>query len=154
MNKNFQRFLIVWAGQFISAIGAGLTGFAVGVHVFQETGSATNFAMVLLCSFLPAVLLRPLGGVLADRFDRRLMMLAGATGSALSIAGILLAVLSGYGMAVVYMGFLLTSSFLALNNPAYKACVTSTPTEDESSTAGGLIPLASSRPYIFYPAIA
>ena len=70
-NSFYQRFLIVWLGQFISSIGSGLTAFALGIYVFQLTHSATNYSLILLASFLPALLLKPIGGTLADRVPRR-----------------------------------------------------------------------------------
>ena len=65
-NKIPPLFLIVWLGDFISTIGSGLTAFALGVYVFKLTGQATSVGMVVLFTFLPALLLRPIGGVLAD----------------------------------------------------------------------------------------
>ena len=40
--SNFSKFLLLWAGEFISAIGGGLTSFGLGVYVFQQTGSAAS----------------------------------------------------------------------------------------------------------------
>ena len=41
-----KRFLVLWTGQFISAIGGGLTSFGLLVYVFQKTGSAAGMALV------------------------------------------------------------------------------------------------------------
>ena len=55
--SNFSKFLLLWAGEFISAIGGGLTSFGLGVYVFQQTGSAGSMALVTLLAFLPTLLL-------------------------------------------------------------------------------------------------
>ena len=84
-DKSFSKFLTVWSGQFLSMVGSGLTGFALGVYAFERTQMATSTALVILLSFVPSLLLRPFGGVLADRFDRRLMMIIGDLGSAIGL---------------------------------------------------------------------
>lgn len=76
-HKSFGKFLTIWAGEWISSIGSGLTAFALGVYVYQLTLTATSVALITLCAFLPSIVLSPIGGVLADRFDRRLMMIMG-----------------------------------------------------------------------------
>jgi len=83
-NKNFKGFFIIWLGQLMSAIGSGLTAFALGVYVFQKTQSATSFSLIILFSFLPSFILHPFGGVLADRFDRKNMMIIGDLGATLT----------------------------------------------------------------------
>src|SRR4051794_41847584 len=55
-------FLTVWLGQLISIIGSGMSGFALGIHVLQETGSATQFALISLSSVLPRAILSPVAG--------------------------------------------------------------------------------------------
>lgn len=49
-------FLVIWFGQFISTLGSGLTGFALGVWVYQQTGSATQFALTTFFYVMPTVL--------------------------------------------------------------------------------------------------
>jgi len=57
-----KTFLTIWLGQVVSLVGSGLTGFALGVWVFEQTGSATQFALIGLSAVLPRVLLSPLAG--------------------------------------------------------------------------------------------
>lgn len=66
-----KKFLIIWVGELLSTIGSGLTAFGLGVYVYQRTGMATSTALVSLLALLPTVLLGPIAGVLADRYDRR-----------------------------------------------------------------------------------
>ena len=49
-----KTFLIVWVGQVVSILGSSMTGFALGVWVFQQTGSAASFALTLLSNMLPS----------------------------------------------------------------------------------------------------
>ena len=64
--NNYGRFLLLWAGEFISSIGGGLTSFGLGLYIFQKTGSAADMAFLTLIGFLPALILRVPAGVLAD----------------------------------------------------------------------------------------
>lgn len=61
----------------MSSIGSGLTSFGLGVYIFRQTGSAADMALVTLLAFLPTLLLSVPAGVLADRYDRRLLMMVG-----------------------------------------------------------------------------
>jgi len=60
-HKSFSFFMVVWTGQLLSRIGNGITAFSLGVYLFQKTGSTTTYSMLLLCAFLPSVLLTPVG---------------------------------------------------------------------------------------------
>ena len=93
--SNFPKFMLLWAGELISAVGGGLTSFGLGVYVFGQTGSAASMALVTLLAFLPTLLLSVPAGVLADRYDRRLLMMLGDGCSALGILYILLCMMRG-----------------------------------------------------------
>lgn len=83
--RNFKRFLLLWAGELVSSIGGGLTSFGLGVYIFKQTGSAANMALITLLVFLPTLLLSVPAGGLADRYDRRLLMMLGDGYSAVGI---------------------------------------------------------------------
>lgn len=153
--KSYPKFLLVWAGQLMSGLGNGMTAFALGVYVYRQTQSATNFAMVSLCLFIPSILLRPLGGVLADRFDRRFLIIGGDLGSAVAVLFLLMCTLSGnLSLWRIYLGVGINSIFTALQAPAYKASVTDLLTADQFAKAGGLVQLASSAQHLFSPVAA
>jgi MFS transporter, DHA3 family, macrolide efflux protein len=83
--KSFTVFLIIWAGQLLSKVGSGISAFALGVYLLQQTGSSSSYSFLLLAAFLPAVMLAPVGGVIADRKDRKQMMAVGDLGSSLGV---------------------------------------------------------------------
>jgi DHA3 family macrolide efflux protein-like MFS transporter len=120
-----RTFLVVWAGQLISVSGTALTGFGLQVWVFLETGSVTRLALVSLAYALPAVLLSPLAGVVVDRVDRRLAMLAADVVAGIST--LLIAVLFFTHSLQLWHIYLL-SGFGALGNtfqsPAWMAAIT------------------------------
>ena len=153
--SNYSKFLLLWSGELISAIGSGLTSFGLGVYVFQKTGSAANMALVALLAFLPTLLLSAPAGVLADRYDRRLLMMAGDGLSALGLVYILVCML--FGGAKLYqicIGVFISSVFSSLLEPSYRATVTDLLTEGEYSRASGMVSIAGSARYLFSPLIA
>lgn len=152
---SFTRFLIIWIGQLISNIGSGLTAFSLGVFAFEKTQSATHYSLIILFAFLPSYLLKPVGGTISDRLDRRLMIMIGDLGSALGLIFILLLFFSGnHSMWVIYSGVAFSSIFVALQNPAYKASVTDLLDEEAYSKASGLMQLSESSRFLISPIIA
>ena len=155
MNSNYRKFLLLWSGEIISAIGGGLTSFGLSVYVFQETESAGSMALVALLAFLPTLLLSAPAGVLADRYDRRLLMMEGDGLSALGVLYILICMLTGKAMLYqICIGVFISSVFTSLLEPAYRATVTDLLTKDEYSKASGMVSIAGSARYLISPLIA
>jgi MFS transporter, DHA3 family, macrolide efflux protein len=149
-----KKFLIIWLGELISNIGSGMTAFGLGVYVWQLTHSAVDVSMVEMAALLPMILLAPAAGVLADRYDRRVLMILGDSISALGL--IVMLVLMNTGHIQVWqiclcVGF--GSAFAALLDPAYKATITDLLTEDEYAKASGMVSIASSSKFLISPII-
>ena len=153
--SQYNKFLIIWFGEFISSIGSGLSSFGLGVYVFQMTGRATDVSIVTLCAFLPSVLLNPVSGVLADRFDRRLMMILGDSLSAIGLVVMLVLIQAG-NIAIwqICACVAISSVFVSLLEPAYRATITDMLDEKQFAKAGGMVQLASSAKYLLSPVIA
>ncbi len=153
--KPFTPFFIVWIGQFASSIGSGLTAFSLGIYAFEATHSATSYSLIILFGFLPSFLLQPIGGVLSDRYDRRLMMILGDIGSAVGLVFLLCMLYAGMeSMWMLYLGAAFSSVFAAVHNPAYKASVTDLVDSDSYAKASGLVQLAESSRYLISPIVA
>jgi MFS family permease len=107
-----RTFVIIWFGQVISIVGSSLTHFGIGVWIFQQTGDAMPFALTVLFGSLPNVLLLPVAGSLADRWNRRWLMILADTGNALATLG--LVVLLATGTLQVWHIYLLSAIGSAL----------------------------------------
>lgn len=155
MKHSLNKFILIWLGQLISNIGNGMTAFAIGIYVYQESGSLINFSSILLCQFLPAILLRPLGGVLADRYSRKSLIMIGDLGSAIGVL-IILFTISNQEIIMwrIYLGLALGSLFMALQNPAYKAIVTDLVARKDYAKVSGLVQLAFSAQHLISPLLA
>jgi MFS family permease len=154
-NKAMKKFKILVAGQLISSIGSGLTDFGLAIYVLALTGSVTATSIVMICSFLPSILLAPVGGVLADRYDRRVMMTLGELFSGLSLVICLVGLMSANpSIVLICIGVGVSSIFKALMEPAFKATITDLLSEEDFAKAGGMVQIANSAKLIISPAIA
>lgn len=150
-----KKFVAIWIGELISSIGSGMTAFAVSIYVYQLTGSATWVSVAALLAYLPTILLNPVGGILADRYDRRLMMICGDSFSAVGLLFIFVSIQTGHaGVLPVCIGVTISSVFVALLEPAYKATVTDLLTEEEYAKASGLVQMAGASKYLISPFVA
>ncbi len=126
-NRNFTLLLL---GQVFSLIGNYTLKFALSMYVLERTGSAAIFAGLLAVATVPQVLLAPIGGLLADRLNRRNMMVAL---DALSGSAVFLTFLGSGGLHVMSQEgpSLLLISILqvvlgilgAFESPTVQACV-------------------------------
>ncbi|MBE6014939.1 MAG: MFS transporter [Lachnospiraceae bacterium] len=154
-NSNFGKFMLLWAGELISSIGGGLTSFGLGVYVFNQTGSAAGMAIVTLLGFLPTLILSVPAGVLADRYDRRILMMIGDGCSGLGIIYILICMMTGEAsLWQICLGVFVSAAFSALLEPSYRATISDMLTKEEFSKASGLVSLAGSARYLFSPVLA
>ena len=155
MSSGMKKFFLLWMGELISSIGGGLTSFGLGVYVFQKTGSAAGMALVTLLGFLPTLLFTVPAGVLADRYDRRVLMMIGDGCSGLGILYIFLCMLHGEANLVqICIGVFVSAIFSSLLDPSYRATITDLLSKEEFSKASGLVSLAGSARYLFSPVIA
>ncbi|MFP2958572.1 MFS transporter [Myxococcus sp. 1LA] len=78
-------FSLIWLGQLVSSLGTGLTQFSVGVFVYQNSDSVTEYSLASFFGFLPMVLLAPVAGSMVDRSNRQRVMLLADLGAMTSI---------------------------------------------------------------------
>ncbi len=153
--KDLRAFLTIWVGQFISLLGSGLTSFAIGVWIFQQTGQATPFALTVLLGNLPPLLLLPLAGSLADRWNRKALMLLADTGNALTTLALFILLLLGDLQAWhIYLLVALGSTFSAFQEPAYTASVSLIVPKKDLTRANGIAQTAQAIQSIITPLIA
>lgn len=150
-----KNFLIIWMGELISSIGGGMTAFALTIYALKVTNSVSAVSLITLLAFLPTVLLSPLGGLLADHYDRRLLMIIGDSFSALGLVYILWQLkLGASDLSPIYFGVIISAVFSSLVEPAYRATVSDLLTEKEYGKASGMVQLASNARYLISPALA
>jgi MFS family permease len=115
-------YFAVWMGALVSTIGTWMETVSMGVYVTQETGRAEWTGGIVALTFLPSVVLSPVGGALADRFDRRAYVALG-TVVQLVLAGVLTLLAFTHQLSVPAVGVvsLLNGCASTLTNPAFSA---------------------------------
>jgi MFS family permease len=119
-----RNYRLYFFGQIVSVSGTWMQGVAQSWLVLQLTGSGTALGLVLGAQFLPTLLGGPLGGVVADRFPKRRLLLM--TNTAAGLLALVLGLLTATGLVQLWMVFVL--AFLlgitnALDNPARQTFV-------------------------------
>jgi MFS family permease len=153
--QGFKTFGIIWFGQLISLVGSGMTGFALGIWVFQETGSVTQFALISLFVTLPTILLAPFAGALVDRWDRRWVLILSDAGAGLSTLIVALLLFSGrLEVWHIYLTSGLSSAFSSFQWPAYTAATTLLVPKRHFGRASGMTQFGQAAAQIISPALA
>lgn len=153
--RSMRTFLIIWVGQLFSLTGSQLTGFALGVWVYQQTDSVTQFTLISLFAVLPNLLISPLAGPLVDRWDRRRTMILSDVGSGLStltMAGLLFS--GQLEVWHIYIAAGVSSLFSAFQAPAYMASISLLVPPSQLGRANGMVQMAHGLAQLIAPAIA
>jgi MFS family permease len=139
----------------VSLFGSHLTSFVLGVWIFQQTRSATNFALISFFAIMPEMLLSPLAGAMVDRWNRRWLMIAGNAGAALAtITLILLAIAGRLSIWPAYAIVAISSGFQAVQYPALSASTPLLVPARHLSRANALVEFGNSAALITAPFIA
>jgi MFS family permease len=150
-----RSFLILWFGQFVSSIGTGLGSFALGVWVFQTTGSTTQFALIGVVTGLALIVMNPVGGALADRRDRRQLMILGNAGSGLTSLLIAALLLTGrLQVWHVYPIVFVLMSCMALQGPALLSSISLLVPREQLARSSGMMQTARAVSLIIGPLAA
>jgi MFS family permease len=145
----------MWAGQFVSALGSGLTSFALGVWIYQRTASTTQYALVIFCAALPALIVLPLSGPLIDRWNRKHLLIGcDLMGAASSAAIGLLAWLEALTLPYACLIVAVAAAAGAFQFPAYSATVTLLVPREQLGRASGMTQLAFAVPPMIVPLLA
>ncbi len=154
-STGMRAFITIWIGQLISLIGSQLTAFALGVWVYDTTRSVLMLSLTQVAYSLPFVVLSPLSGVLADRWNRRTAMIVSDAGAGLAVAVTGFLYLRGHLLPwMVIPANLLMASFTTLMWPAYTASVTLLVPKEHYGRANGFVQLGEALPQIAGPALA
>jgi len=150
-----RTFAIVAGGQFVSILGSSLTAFALGIWVYQQTGSVTLLSLLILAASFPGVLISPLAGAVADRSDRRRVMLA--SDSVAGVATMVVAALILSGRCELWHLFVLAAISAVANafqEPAYTASIPLLVPKRHLGRASGFAQFSQGLARIITPLIA
>jgi predicted MFS family arabinose efflux permease len=113
-------FRLLWAGGLISSLGSWLLTLAIPTHIFLVTGSLRATGLTVAAEYLPLLILGPVAGVFADRWDRRRLMIGTNLFCAASVTAMLLGTAPGRYW-VLYAALIAENAGVVLNTPAWQA---------------------------------
>ncbi|HEY6201612.1 MAG TPA: MFS transporter [Candidatus Limnocylindria bacterium] len=122
--RRHRSFRLLWSGQLVSNVGTQMRLVALPYQIYLLTGSPFHVGLLGLFQALPLISLPLLGGVLADRADRRRVLIA--TQSGLMASSLVLALVTQLGSTELWILYALTAvsaSFSAFDQPARGALV-------------------------------
>jgi MFS family permease len=128
------RFLRLWLGQGISFVGDAVSMVALVILIVQITGSASAVGGALVARLLPT-LASPLAGVLADRLDRRIVLVASDLARAILVLGMVFA----RDLVILYVLIFLMGLARTLFNPTVRAAFPSVVGGGDLTRANSLI---------------
>jgi MFS family permease len=132
-----------------------MTSFALGVWVYQETGSITQFALISFSVVLPSVAFGPLAGALVDRWDRRQVMIISDAGGCLSILSVIMLVLFGKLESWhIYLVVFIGGIFDTLRWPAFTAATTQLVPKEQWGRSSGMLQIIQASTVLISPLIA
>lgn len=131
--------LTVWFGQLVSSAGSAITAFVLGVWVFEQTGSTTQFAMLMLSAVVPGILISPFAGIWADRYNRRVLMVVADLTGGVGTASLLTLVLTDHlATWQIYPLTMLTAAAAAVHGIAFSSTLPALVAAANLSKANGL----------------
>lgn len=147
-------FLLLWGSQTVSSLGTAMTEYALVVWVYGQQGTASSVTLLTLCTFLPTILFRFIAGTLADRWNKKRIMLVC---DAFAACGTLL-VLGLHSLALLRVWHLYVINFVlsfmnAFQIPASYVATSLLVPHKHYARAGGMQSFAGSATSILAPAL-
>ena len=146
-----KNFVLLIMGQLTSLFGNFILKLALSMYVLEVTGSAAIFAGILSVATIPTIILSPLGGILADRADRRNIMVAldGLTGMSVLCATLLLS--ESNALTVISVLLVILSVFGAFETPTVQACIPTMLQGDNIMKGNAVVNQVASLSYLIAP---
>ena len=152
---HMRTFYVLLATQVLSLVGSRISGLAVGIWVYTQTGNATPLTLVAFFAAIPMVLATTFSGVMADRWDRRKVIMLADAGQALGTVLLLVSFLSGsFQLWHLYTVAVIQAVFGVFQSPAFQASVTLLVPEEKRDRANAIQQMASPSAGLIAPAVA
>ncbi len=146
--KNFALLIL---GQLTSLFGNFILKLALSMYVLEATGSAAIFAGILSAATIPTILLSPLGGILADRADRRNIMVALDALTGVSVLCAALFMSENNTIAVISTLLIILSILGAFETPTVQACIPTMLQGDNIMKGNAVVNQVASLSYLIAP---
>lgn len=139
-----RNFVMVVVGQIISLFGNAILRFALPLYLLSETGSAALFGIVSACAFIPMIILAPVGGIFADRVNKRNIMVVLDFSTAALVFFILLLLEKMDVVALIFTALFLLYGIQGAYQPAVQASIPALLSHEYIMKGNAVINLVSS----------
>lgn len=155
MNGSIRTFYILLLTQTLSLIGSQMTGFAIGIQIFKDTGAVLPLALIKIAYAIPMIFALGFAGVAADRWNRRWILILSDAGQAIGTFLLLILLISGqFQLWYIYGIVIFQSLFGIFQHPAFQASVTMLVPDDKRDHANAIQQVTNPAAGIIAPALA
>ena len=152
--KELREFLLLWGSQAVSALGTAMTEYALAIWAYEKEGTASSVTLLTICIFLPTILFRFVGGALADRWDKKRIMLIADLFAACGTAAVFaLHAFSALRVWNLYLINVLLSFMNAVQEPASFVATSLLVPKEHYARSGGLQSFSGAAIGILAPAL-
>lgn len=146
-----KNFILLILGQSASLFGNFIVKFSFSMYVLEKTKSASIFAGILSIATVPTILFSPLGGIIADRVNKKniMVLLDALTGIFILFAAILLS--ENNDIIIITILLVLLSILTAFETPTVQSCIPSMLTGDNITKANAVVNQIASLSYFVAP---
>lgn len=153
--KQLRPYLTLWATQALSALGSGMTSYALVLWLYLRSGSALETALLSVCSYAPYVIMSAFAGALSDRWNKKRTMLACDLLAALSTVAVYLLIRAdALDVWHLYLLNALNGLMNTIQQPASEVAATLLIPKDCYQKTSGLRSLSQSLNSILTPILA
>ena len=152
--SNLRDFLILWSSQAVSTLGTSMTNFALIIWVYGQKGTASSITLLSVCSFLPSILFCFIAGTIADRWDKkRIMLIADLAAAVGTVTVFILYTTASLQIWHLYIINFILSFMNAFQNPASYVATSLLVPKEHYIRVSGLQALSGSVITILAPAM-
>lgn len=149
-----RNIILMMIGKMTSLLGAGIYTFAMGLYVLKTTGSGMGFATTLICGSIPRMICGPIAGAVADRVNRRWLVIGTDLLSSLTmLIMFILATIFGPSLLFIYVSAALLSICASFYSVSLTSSIPNLVDEERIQKASALNQTASSLSNILAPII-
>lgn len=146
-----KNFVLLILGQLTSLFGNFILKLALSMYVLEVTGSAAVFAGILSASTIPAIIVSPLGGIVADRANRRNIMVALDSLTGISVLCAALFLSESNALVVISTLLIILSVLGAFETPTVQACIPTMLQGDNIMKGNAVVNQVASLSYLVAP---
>ncbi|WP_242271861.1 MFS transporter [Bacillus cereus group sp. BfR-BA-01310] len=149
-----RNIILMMIGKMTSLLGAGIYTFAMGLYALKTTGSGMGFATTLICGSIPRMVCGPIAGAVADRVNRRWLIIGTDLLSSLTmLIMFILAATFGPSLLFIYISAALLSICASFYSVAFTSSIPNLVDEERIQKASALNQTAASLSSILAPII-